>query len=215
MVEDDEYELVSSEEVDRLKREIEHLKSNPFVQNSSDTKLYEAVRSLNESVGKLCVLFENINKQLMREYQSGETPEAKLDKLLEQNRNIAEALVTFVSKNETGNDSQPQQSEPIYPSIQQPNQIQGQVPPNPFVSQERQNTQSMPVFPQNTYAPQSQFNPVQLNQQNQGQKFTFNGRVDPNFPTPDNFPSLSTPPTMGEPINLDVKKKGFLGFGKK
>jgi hypothetical protein len=97
-MEDTEYELVSHDEVGRLKGEIERLKSNPFIQNSSEERLYDAISHLNDSVGRLYTLFESINKQLMKEYQNGNSPEEKIDKLLDQNKSIAEALVSFGSK---------------------------------------------------------------------------------------------------------------------
>jgi hypothetical protein len=99
-MEEDEYELISLEEVGRLKREIERLKANPFIQNSSEERFYEAVSNLTESVNKLYTLFDNVNKQLMKEYQTGNSPEEKLDRILDQNQSIAEALVAFGSKEE-------------------------------------------------------------------------------------------------------------------
>jgi hypothetical protein len=97
-MEDSDYELISHGEVDRLKREIDRLKANPFVQSSSEEKLYDALTHLNDSVNKLYGLFESINTQLMKEYQTGNSPEEKIDKILDQNKSIAEALVSFGSR---------------------------------------------------------------------------------------------------------------------
>lgn len=263
-MEDTEYELVSRDEVDRLKKEVERLKSNPFVQNSSEERFYEAISHLNESVNKLYLLFENINKQLMKEYQSGNSPEEKIDKILDQNNSIAEALVSFGTRLDSIQESQAQglQTQSPLGSIQQaqgfPAQsrgiaqqpvqasfeeslppIQPQTASIPIQSQPQigaQKQQQAIQSPQQTIMPQANIPPTPMAppspfqqgfsqqqfeqqmrpQQNQqfGQRPSFESRLDINYPVPDRFQPLSVPPSAEPPIDLKPeppKKKGLFG----
>jgi len=193
-VEDEEYELVSREEVDRLKREVEHLKSNPFVQNSTDDKLYDSVRKLNDSVNKLYVLFDSINKQLLKEYQSGESPEEKINILLEQNKSIAEAMVAFGSKiddlNSQSNNSQKVTSQSIsqqpinQQSINQPQQIRQtqQAPTDSFLGINQQAPQQQVIQPMQQQPMQAPMQmpqpprPMPQQMQNSGMNREFNSQ---------------------------------------
>ncbi|MGV8162378.1 MAG: hypothetical protein ACP5N2_03555 [Candidatus Nanoarchaeia archaeon] len=238
-MEDDAYELISHDEVEKLKKEIERLKSNPFIQNSSDDKLYESVRGLNESVNKLYSLFENINRQLMKEYQSGESPEEKIDMILEQNKSIAEALVAFGSRIEGFNSQtpppSPQQSRTQSQTNQQ-SQMQNQINQQPQMQSpvmQQQPFQQQPSeqiymdtftgLPQQQVPSQMQslppLQPPQFTSQQQSQssqpRVAFSSPMDPNYPSPDRFPGLNMPSSMGAPIDVQPqKRKGLFGLGK-
>ncbi|MGV8169187.1 MAG: hypothetical protein ACP5N3_03975 [Candidatus Nanoarchaeia archaeon] len=206
-MDEEEYELVSHEEVEKLKKEIERLKSNPFIQNSSDDKLYDSVRALNESVNKLYSLFENINRQLMKEYQSGESPEEKIDRLLEQNKIIAESLVAFGLKSENApaqtqqTQAQPEQFTNQEPQFQQSIFNQSMPPLQPPATQLSPPPRMQPQAPPSPPPP------------NQFQNARPSLNLEPNYPSPDRFTPLNVPPKLGEPISIEPQKKKGL-FGK-
>lgn len=174
-MEDTEYELVAHDEVDRLKREVERLKTNPFVQNSSEERLYESISRLNDSVNKLYALFENVNKQLMKEYQNGNSPEEKIDKILDQNRSIAEALVTIGSKidSDEEEDNSPsfrpqapsqKQTQPQISVHQQATSVQPTRPPQQFTQNKPFPSQSIPVQQQQISQTQGMINQPPVSQ---------------------------------------------------
>ncbi|MFA6072641.1 MAG: hypothetical protein WC758_00830 [Candidatus Woesearchaeota archaeon] len=231
-MEDEEYELVSREEVDRLKKEIEHLKSNPFVKNSTDENLYSSIKNLTDSVSKLYLLFENINKQLAKEYQSGISPEEKIDRILDQNKSIAEALVAFGSKLEALHESNQEvasnqevgqlpnsQIDPFANTISQQNSFQpqmGNLPP----------LQPPAYVPRPLQTQNDLQNQMNINQSmNQGLTQRVNSgslpqnlnefKIDPNYPAPDRFQGLNGQVGFGEPIDaMPQKKRGLFGLKK-
>jgi hypothetical protein len=205
-MEDEEYELVSREEVSRLKSEVERLKSNPFVKNAEDTKLYEAVQDLNNSVNRLFVLFESINRQLLKEYQESGSPDQKLDKVLEQNRSIAEALVAIGSKLDGGAQAQA----PQMPSfVQQPLPVSQPTPSQPpLPPPQQQDLFSDQVAFQGFKSSMGRAPGQQVQQApgQQGQQF-----LDPNYPVPDRFQAMNGQPGMGAPLDVQPKKRGLFG----
>ncbi len=94
----DEYELLSHEEIEQLKKEAERHKNNPFIKNNSDDKLYSAIVDLNKSINRMTSVFQDVKQQIIQEQETGQGPDAKMDVLLEQNKHIAQALVSFGDK---------------------------------------------------------------------------------------------------------------------
>ncbi|MFP4567364.1 MAG: hypothetical protein ACLFN8_00315 [Candidatus Woesearchaeota archaeon] len=94
----DEYELLSHEEIEQLKREAERYKNNPFIKGGEDEKLYVSIVELNKSIKRMTAVFEDVKQQIIQEQETGKGPDAKMDVLLDQNRHIAQALVTFGEK---------------------------------------------------------------------------------------------------------------------
>ena len=94
----EEYELLSHEEIERLKREAERYKNNPFIKNGTDDKLYTSIIDMTKAINRLSYVFEEVKQKIIQEQESGEGPDAKMDKILEQNKHIAQALVSFGEK---------------------------------------------------------------------------------------------------------------------
>lgn len=94
---DEEYELLSHEEVERLKKEAERHKRNPFIKGHDD-ELYSLIVDLTKAINKLYLVFEDVKQKIIQEQVSGEGPDAKMNKLLEQNMQIARTLVNFGEK---------------------------------------------------------------------------------------------------------------------
>ena len=95
---DDEYELLSHDEIERLKKEAEKYKKNPFIKSGDDEKLYVSIIELTAALNKMASVFEDVKRQIAKEEERGEGPDAKLDKLLDQNKSIARALFSLGEK---------------------------------------------------------------------------------------------------------------------
>jgi hypothetical protein len=151
-------------------------------------------------------LFESINKQLMKEYQSGETPEDKINKILEQNRSIAEALVAFGSKMD--NVGVQQSSQQMNPDAlpEPPQQFrQSQMPS----MQQQQRQEGIPVFRQ--VPPEMDRSmpppPPPPGQQEVYQMPVFPQGNAPEYPSPSNFQPKDSSPGFGGQINLEHHKR--------
>lgn len=97
---DEEYEILSHEEVERLKREAEKYKKNPLIKKHEDDRLYDAIIELIKELKNISFIFEDVKKQIVQEYTKGEGPDSKLDKLLDQNEHIAKALISLGEKDD-------------------------------------------------------------------------------------------------------------------
>ncbi|MCC7574303.1 hypothetical protein KO361_01825 [Candidatus Woesearchaeota archaeon] len=175
---DEEYELLSHEEVERLKKEAEKYKDNPFVKGNSEDKLYSAIIDLNKSIHKLTSVFEDVKQQILLEQETGEGPDSKIEKILDQNRQIARALVSFGEKMENISISQqaPQQT------FNQPTNFNQQPQTNTEPTQQRNNIEldyqslnyNNPNLNNNPNEPKPTNNennqPTNFNQQSQNQQ---------------------------------------------
>ncbi|PIN80462.1 hypothetical protein COV13_03490 [Candidatus Woesearchaeota archaeon CG10_big_fil_rev_8_21_14_0_10_32_9] len=230
-MEDEEYEILPHERVEHLRKEVEKLKSNPFIESNSSEKLLSSIDKLTKSINRLEDLFQSINNVLLDEYRKGDGPDQKLDKILDQNKQIAEALVNSgQSKDESEsysdsesfmqeNKSQKSQSQqPMYQQV--PQQMMNQ-------DQNQQRQPKIFQFPDTNQAPSmynmspgqnfGQMRPETQNNSSQGlDDFDLPSPPnfgEPNYPTPDNFPEMKNPPPlMGEPKEITPKKKKFLGL---
>jgi len=101
MEDSDEYELLPHEQIEHLRRELEKLKNNPFVKSHEGDQLFGAVKNLTESVDKLYELFSNVQEDLVKEYAEtkgeGKSSE-KMDLILEQNKHIAEGIMSLADR---------------------------------------------------------------------------------------------------------------------
>ena len=95
---DDEYQILSHDEIERLKKEAEKYKNNPFVKHGEDEKLYNSIENLTKSMNRLATVFEDVKQHILKEQEEGEGPDKKLTQIMEQNKNIARALVSFGEK---------------------------------------------------------------------------------------------------------------------
>jgi len=230
-MEDEEYEILPHERVEHLRKEVEKLKSNPFIESNSSEKLLSSIDKLTKSINRLEDLFQSINNVLLDEYRKGDGPDQKLDKILEQNKQIAEALVnTGQSKDEpesySDSESFMQEDKTQKSQIQQP--MYQQVPQqmmNQDQSQQRQpkifqfpdTNQTPPMY---NMAPGQNFGQMRPEMQNSPSQSLDDFDLpsppnfgEPNYPTPDSFPEMKNPPQpMGEPKDIPTKKKKFLGL---
>lgn len=232
-MEDEEYEILPHEQVEHLRKEVDKLKSNPFIKSNSSENLLTAIERLTKSINRLEDLFQSINNVLLDEYRKGDGPDQKLDKLMEQNKQIAEALVNMgQGKDETSfeeepatqtYDAQPQSNN--YQQFGAPQQVQ-----QTNQNQQQNNQQRQPkIFdlPDTNQAPSSynmtpgqnfgQMKPDQMNNKQNYDDLDFPSPPnfsEPNYPTPDNFPEMKNPPqsTNSEQKEPEKKKKKFLGF---
>jgi hypothetical protein len=92
MGEDDEFELVSHEELEELRKEVENIKKNPLGDTTSSMNLLDSMNDLTRAIKNLVSIFENTEKELLNEYSKNKA-DYKIDRLLEQNKEIALGIV--------------------------------------------------------------------------------------------------------------------------
>ncbi|MFH1770067.1 MAG: hypothetical protein ABH828_00750 [archaeon] len=88
----DDYELLPHEELERLRREVEHLKKNPYSGNKKNQNLLDSMDSLTSSINRLIAIFEGTQEGLIKEYKDA-SPTKLLVKISEENAKIAEGIV--------------------------------------------------------------------------------------------------------------------------
>ncbi len=198
----DEYEIVSKEELDELRRDVDKLKENPFGTTKEGENLLEAVRELNNSIKTFTSILEDAQKDIIEEYQNSK-PAEKLDIILDQNEKIARALINI---NET---MKPSQNHAFKQSIPQQNSQ------TPFQqSNTVQQPRRMQQFPAN--------NPIQFGQQKQmtGGPLPQMQQASTNLPSLEEVPlppldSSTLPPLDNNLPNFAMqnppKKRGFFG----
>ncbi len=113
MADSEEYELLPRRKVQELRSELDNLKRNPLSNTSSNKELVRSIDRFTRSVDRLYALFENVQKEVLEDYQKGEKPEDKLDKVIEQNKHIAHAIISVTENlNENAFDRKEKYSEP-------------------------------------------------------------------------------------------------------
>lgn len=127
----DEYELVSRDELDALRHEIDGLKEKPEHLHSS-ASLIEAMDRLATQMSRLVHVFEQANAELYEEYSKGYHKESeKLDKLIVQNEKIARGVLAVADLVNTSSpgyplrrapEAQPTQGAQPAPTPEQPPQ---------------------------------------------------------------------------------------------
>ncbi|MFH1505454.1 MAG: hypothetical protein ABIE94_00480 [archaeon] len=91
MVEDD-FELVSHDEIEKLRKEVDQIKKSPFGDTQTGMTLLDSMNDLTRAINNLVSIFENTEKELLNEY-SKEKAGYKIDTLLQQNKEIAEGII--------------------------------------------------------------------------------------------------------------------------
>lgn len=94
--ENQEYELVPRGELERLEREVERIKRNPFGDTASSKDLLTALDHLNKNVSKLVHIFESASDEIVRDYKD-QANTAKINKVLEQNEKLAQGIVAIAN----------------------------------------------------------------------------------------------------------------------
>ncbi len=90
----EEYELVPKNQLERLQREVEKVKRNPFGDTTSSKDLLTALDKLNQNVSRLVRIFETANDEIVRDYKD-QANTAKINKVLEQNEKLAKGIVAI------------------------------------------------------------------------------------------------------------------------
>lgn len=99
---DDSYELMPQKEIVEIRKELDRLKKNPLGENTNTDTLLEAIRDLSRTIKDLHQLLSTAAKGLKDEETQGEPGESeheeslakKIDVLVEQNKKIAQGIVT-------------------------------------------------------------------------------------------------------------------------
>lgn len=90
----DEYELLPAEELEKLRREVEHLKANPLGGTEENKTLLQSVDQLNTSINKLIRVYGDIKQDMMDEYEKVKAVDEQFIDLKEQNKKIATGVLT-------------------------------------------------------------------------------------------------------------------------
>ena len=100
--ENEDYDLMPHRELMNLKRQVDEIKQNPIVNAPSGKDLMNSVNDLNKSVGGLLELFKSATDEMRLEDKDQDLAVRKidpildkLDKVIEQNKLIAEGLVSI------------------------------------------------------------------------------------------------------------------------
>jgi hypothetical protein len=93
LADEDEYELLPKHELEDLKKEIEHLKKNPFGEAKEGESLLEAINNLNDNIKRLIDIFASAGTDLQKDY-SETNPIEDLQAIKGQNEQIAQGIVT-------------------------------------------------------------------------------------------------------------------------
>jgi hypothetical protein len=134
----DDYEILPHQELEYLRKEVERLKGNPAAMQGSHD-LAESMNALTGTINRLLNVLESANDDMLRDYEDNRTVK-HMQKLEEQNRKIAEAVVALGEHvKQTG----PRMPEPE----PQPTFIPEAVPANPVQSVQEKPT--APPAPQN------------------------------------------------------------------
>lgn len=218
MIKDDEYELLPHKEIIKLREELEKLKKNPLGKGKSAENILEAINTLNESINSLIYVFQHATDQLKETSIKNEKHEeadfhpliGKINQLIEQNKDLAEGIVTV--------------AEMVKKEKKEIRDFEERIKPYP-------RRYDHPKKPDTPYyqTPLSQRPQPQPMNNNFNQDFNLtpppgNPNPMPNFmSTSPNFNNKSNQPNfdnnkMPPPPNLNddksEKKKGFLSFGK-
>lgn len=99
---DDSYELMPQKEIVEIRKELDRLKKNPLGENTNTDTLLDALRDLSHTMKDLHQLFSTAAKDLKEEEVQlqpeqklhDESLAKKIDTLIEQNKKIAQGIVT-------------------------------------------------------------------------------------------------------------------------
>ena len=124
---DTEYQLLPLKELENLKTEIQQLKSKSYGEGEGG-KLISSINNLKDSVDRLNKLFDQVNKDIMRDFETKDRPEDLLKKLIDQNKTVATVLLNLSGKIDESLEKKTQENTQTNPEqadiSQNPNQEQ-------------------------------------------------------------------------------------------
>ncbi len=107
---DEDYELLPHEELERLRKEVDVLKKNPYADSKQNKTLLESMESLTTSIKKLTAILEDAQEDLIKEYAEA-SPSKLLKQISMQNAKIAEGIVALsemLKQGDSGRQAAPQ-----------------------------------------------------------------------------------------------------------
>ncbi|MBU1201034.1 MAG: hypothetical protein KJ583_04365 [Nanoarchaeota archaeon] len=90
----EDYELLPHEELERLRKELDHLKKNPYSDSKENKNLLDTMSELNTSIKKLTAILEDAQEDLIKEYSEA-SPSKLLKQISSQNAKIAEGILAL------------------------------------------------------------------------------------------------------------------------
>jgi hypothetical protein len=183
----DDYELMSSHELDDLRREVSLLKNNSLKDGDKARVLIDSMDRLVISINRLITILDDAQKDIIDEYQESK-PAEKLNQLLEQNQAIAKALIAMSDNLNNNNNSGSRSVFPPATSYQNPVPQQ-----NMLMGNSRPNSYSMNQSPS--------LNPPMFSMPD----------TPPSMNSMNDLPPMDTIPPLDNPSPIAPKKK-FLGI---
>ncbi len=144
---DDDYTLLSSNEVAELKQDVDYLKKNPLGGSKEGKSLLEGIEKLNENIEQLIEIFKEASDMMKAEERESDVIvkriqpiERKMDELSDQNQKIAKgilAVADLVSSREEQRPQRPMMPPPMQkpsmsmqrPAMPQPQMQRPMMPP--------------------------------------------------------------------------------------
>ena len=214
-----EEEVDFYKDISDLKRDLEGLKLKKDISNKD---LYDAVQKLGQTISDMLEVFAAAADQMQVEEKSYEMQTkkqdmfaSKLDKLIEQNKTIAEGMVAIVDlikeKFVVEGKEEEAREESLFRPAPQPSPIPTQ---NPFMPrQQTWQPRPEPMMPRATIAP-SMAPPIQTPMSMPPMPELSMPPMEPEPLTGLDFPE-ETPPPLEDQLKEEPKKKGLFGMFKK
>ncbi len=92
---EDEYELMPVKEIERLRKEIEMLKQNPFGEHPKGKTLLESIQELTKAINDLRKLFTDVEQEIIDDFEKTASFNTRFQELIDQNKKIAAGIVTI------------------------------------------------------------------------------------------------------------------------
>ena len=206
-----EEEIDFYKDISDLKRDLEGLKIKKDISNKD---LYDAVQKLGQTITDMLEVFAAAADQMQLEEKSYDMQAkkqdmvaSKLDKLIEQNKTIAEGMVAIVDlvkdKLTFAEGKEEVEEEQMFKPAPQPS-------PNLFMPRQQPQWQPQPQMPRPMMAPPIPNTPIAQPQMPELTMPPMEPEPMPNFDFPEEPPSPLEEQLKGEP-----KKKGLFGMFKK
>ena len=227
MVDQGDYEIVSQKDLDELRKEIAHIKKNPFGESNRGQNMIESMDRLEIVITKLVKILEDAQIDIIAEYQESK-PAEKISQILDQNETIARALLTInegvksTQEQLTQLNAKQKESTPASPQLTVKPPQSSAVSQGSFAYNAAQSM--MPPTPQSSFMPQGP-SPTNMPQQSRP-SFTPSSMNAQSLPSslPPDLPPLDTLPPFGDlppfndfsrttiPQTPSPQKKKILGF---
>ena len=91
-----DYEILPIDEISKLREEMQELRKRKT--NPEDSRLQSSIEGLKTSVDRLRELFDDVQRDLLRDFEERERPEDLMKRLIEQNKIVADSLIALSGK---------------------------------------------------------------------------------------------------------------------